>query len=130
MRPVPSSFPCCPNAVLPGRASSGIQRTTPSSPVKGARQIVTPASPEPLHYTPFAVLVFVATTSPRAVWPCTFADEAATRLTELVTVLFGEEILDHEVSVTALGQMYSASQTVAEQIPNLAGRLALRTAKA
>ncbi len=126
----PPSPSCCPDPVLPGRASSGIQRTTPSSPVKGARQIVTPASPEPLHYTPFAVLVFVATTSPRAVWPCTFPDEAATRLTDLVTVLFGEQILDHHVSVTVLGQMYSVTQTVAGQIPDLVGRLAMRAAEA
>jgi len=85
---------------------------------------------EPVHYTPFAILVFVATTDTMPKRPYTFPDEAATRLTDLATVLFGEQILDHHVSVTVLGQMYSATQTVAAQIPDRVGRLALRTAEA
>ena len=48
----------------------------------------------------------------------------------LVTVLFGEEILDYNVSVTVLGQIYSATQTVAEQIPDRVGRVAIRIAEA
>ena len=43
---------------------------------------------------------------------------------------FGEELLDSGVSVTVLGQLYSAAQTATEQIPALVGRLALRTAEA
>src|SRR5258706_7380860 len=89
-----------------------------------------PNASEPLHYTPFAILVCVATTEARAVQPCTFDDAAATRLTELVTARFGEELLDYGVSVTVLGQLYSATQTVAAQIPDRVGRLALRTAEA
>ncbi|HEV8711933.1 MAG TPA: hypothetical protein VGX03_03790 [Candidatus Binatia bacterium] len=89
-----------------------------------------PDSLEPVHYTPFAILVFVATTDATPKRPCTFPDEATTRLTDRVTVLFGEQILDHHVSVTVLGHMYSATQTVAEQLPDLVGRLALRTAEA
>lgn len=83
-----------------------------------------------VHYTPFTILVCVATPDTLPKRPCTFPDEVATRLTDLVTVLFGEEILDYNVSVTVLGQIYSATQTVAEQIPDRAGRLALRTAEA
>ncbi len=89
-----------------------------------------PNASEPLYYTPFAILVCVATTDARAVPPCTFDDAAATRLTELVTARFGEELLDYGVGVTVLGQVYSATQTVAAQIPDRVGRLALRTAEA
>jgi hypothetical protein len=89
-----------------------------------------PDAAEPLYYTPFAILVFVATTDAQGVRPCPFDDAAATRLTELVTARFGEELLDCGVSVTVLGQLYSATQTVAEQIPDRAGRLALHTAEA
>jgi hypothetical protein len=89
-----------------------------------------PNASEALYYTPFAILVCVATTDARAVPPCTFDDAAATRLTERVTARFGEEILDYDVSVTVLGQLYSATQTVAAQIPDRVGRLALRTAEA
>jgi hypothetical protein len=64
------------------------------------------------------------------VQPCTFDDAAATRLTELVTVRFGEELLDCGVSVAVLAQLYSATQIVAAQIPDRVGRLALRTAEA
>ena len=53
-----------------------------------------PDAAEPLHYTPFAILVCVATTDARTVPPWTFDDAAAMRLTELVTARFGEEILD------------------------------------
>lgn len=83
-----------------------------------------------VHYTPFTILVCVATPDTLPKRPCTFPDEVATRLTDLVTVLFGEEILDYNVSVTALGQIYSATQTVAEQIPDRVGRVAMRTAEA
>ena len=89
-----------------------------------------PDAAAPLHYAPFAILVCVATTDARPVPPCTFNDAAATRLTELVTARFGEEILDCGVSVTVLGQLYSATQIVAAQIPDCVGRLALRTAEA
>jgi hypothetical protein len=62
-----------------------------------------PDSSEPLRYTPFAVLVFVATTDTAPKRPRTFPEAAATRLTDLVTVLFGEQVLDHHVGVTVLG---------------------------
>ena len=130
MRPVPSSFPCCSTAVLPGPTRSGIQNVSFSFPAKGVQQRSMPDAAAPLHYAPFAILVCVATTDARPVPPCTFNDAAATRLTELVTARFGEEILDCGVSVTVLGQLYSATQIVAAQIPDCVGRLALRTAEA
>jgi hypothetical protein len=83
-----------------------------------------------VHYTPFTILVCVATPNSLPKRPCTFSDEVATRLTDLVTVLFGEDILDYNVSVTVLGQIYNATQTVAEQIPDRVGRVAMRTAEA
>ena len=85
---------------------------------------------DPVHYIPFAILVCMATPDTLPKRPCTFSDETATRLTDLVTVLFGEEILDYNVSVSALGQIYSATQTVAEQIPDRVGRVAIQIAEA
>jgi hypothetical protein len=87
-------------------------------------------SAEPLQYTPFAILICVATTDAVPQPPCRFAGETTTRLTELVTARFGADILDSGVSVSVLGQLYSATQTVAAQIPDRVGRLALRTAEA
>lgn len=130
MRPLPSFFPCGSTAVLPGPTRSGIQNVSRSSPAKGVQQRFMPDAAEPLHYTPFAILVCMMTTDARAAPLCTFDDAAATRLTELVTARFGEALLDCGVSVAVLGQLYSATQTVAAQIPDRIGRLALQTAEA
>src|ERR1043166_7510395 len=97
-----SAGPCCSTAVLPGSTRSGIQKVSLSFPAKGVPQRFMPNASEPLHYSPFAILVCVATTDPRAVPPYTFDDAAATRLTELVTARFGAELLDYGVSVTVL----------------------------